>query len=323
MGRRPQIGVTIAEIAKTCKVSPATVSRVLYNRPCVADELRRKIRREIVRSGYVFQRTSRSGKVLLLSPAGRTMIHGEYYYELFNALQVAFRQIGYEAVAGRSAALPLIGNIGFDAVISCTGDKEVFRYWSLHLIAPLIYVNWEVPSPSSNCFSVCADHKQALRDAVNLLHGKGHRRIGLLVVGFETPDNQRIWAEREGFFSEMKRLGLAAEAQIEYTSDQEPHQALTNLLRRNISALICPSITDGGKVVRILHDLRWEIPRSLSVIVGDSAFYDQVNTIPLTALRMPYQKMAESCCAIVQGRPAPVTLPYEIIQRESILEHQP
>lgn len=323
MPRHPQTGVTIAEIAAACNVSPATVSRVLYNRPCVSDELRRKIQREIARSGYVFQHTSRSGKVLLLSPAGTMMIHGEYYYELFNALQAAFRQAGYEAVAGRSPVLPLIGNIGFDAIISLTGDAEVFRYWSTHLVAPLIYANWDIKTSASNCFCVCADHQRALRDAVNLLYRKGHRRIGLLVVGYETPENQRCWAEREGFLSEMERLGLAGKAHIEYTNDQEPHQALTNLLRCNISALICPSITEGGKVVRILHDLRWRIPQDLSVIVGDSAFYDQVNTIPLTALRIPYGKIAESCCAIVQGQPFSAVHPYEIIQRESVIEYQP
>ena len=311
-------GTTIAQIAANCNVSPATVSRVLYNRPYVAEEIRRKVQDEIRRSGYRFRHTSRLGKVLVLAPAGKTLIHGEYYYEMFNALQSVFQDAGYETVAGRSTALPMLGNVGFDAVLSLTSDEQVFEYWKEHLIAPLIYVNWK-KQKQPHCFCIGGNHRGALDRVVDLLHRNGHRKIGFLGVGFEIPDNQRPWEEREGFLLAMKRKNLLSNAFLEYTNDQEPHQALTSLLRRGITALICPSITEGAKIARILLDLRWKIPEDISIVVGDSAFYNQVNAIPLTALRMPYEKIAECCCAVVRQRiPPTLEIDYEIIQRESV-----
>ena len=310
--------MTIVQIAMKCHVSPATVSRVLYNRPYVAEEIREKVRAEIQRCGYIFCHTSRMGKILVLAPAGETLIHGEYYYEMFNALQSVFQKVGYETVAGRSTVLPMLGNVGFDAVISLAPDEQIFPYWKEHLIAPLIYVNWKKQN-QPHCFCIGADHKGALMKVVDLLYRKGHRRIGFLGVGFEIPDNQRPWEEREGFLFAMQQKNLLSNAFQEFTNDQEPHQALTRLLRREITALICPSITEGAKIARILQDLRWRIPEDISIVVGDSAFCNQVNTIPLTAIRMPYEKIAECCCSIVQKKIPPThEIEYELIERESV-----
>lgn len=310
--------MTIAQIAMKCHVSPATVSRVLYNRPYVAEEIRERVREEIRRCGYIFCHTSRMGKILVLSPAGITLIHGEYYYEMFNALQSEFQKFGYETVAGRSTVLPMLGNVGFDAVISLTSDEQIFPYWKEHLVAPLIYINWKKTN-QPHCFYVGADHRGALGKVVDLLYRNGHRRIGFLGVGFEIPDNQRPWEEREGFLLAMKQKNLLSNAFLEYTNDQEPHQALTRLLRKGITALICPSITEGSKIARILQDLRWKIPKDISIVVGDSAFSNQVNPIQLTAMRMPYEKLAESCALIVQKQIPPKSeIEYEIIERESV-----
>ncbi|MDD3154509.1 MAG: LacI family DNA-binding transcriptional regulator [Victivallaceae bacterium] len=314
---------TIVDIAKACHVSPATVSRVLYNRPRVAADLRQKIKDEITRSGYVFRHISRNGKILAVMPNASALIHGEYYYELLNALHRHFRPAGYEVIACRSRGLALIGHSNFDAVILLTQDPEGYDFWSKHLVAPLIYVNWETPSQEQNCYSVCADHRGALKNAVERLYRAGHRTIGLLIVGYEMPEAQRIWAEREGFLEAMAQLGLAKQGFVAYTCDQEPHPALTGLLRQRISALICPSITEGGKVARILQNLRLSIPRDLSLIVGDSSFYNQVNAVPLTSLAMPYDAIAENCLAIVCGEKEPLPQPvYPLIERESIAEYQ-
>lgn len=77
------------------------------------------------------------------------------------------------------------------------------------------------------------------------------------------------------------------------------YQVLTRLLRKSITILICPSITEGVKIAWILQVLRWRIPKDISIVVGDSAFSNQVNPIQLTAMRMPYEKIAESCSSIV------------------------
>lgn len=77
------------------------------------------------------------------------------------------------------------------------------------------------------------------------------------------------------------------------------YQALTRLLRKSITILICPSITEGAKIAWILQVLRWRIPKDISIVVGDSAFSNHVNLIQLTAMRMPYEKIAESCSSIV------------------------
>ena len=319
MPRRPHAGITIAKIAGACNVSLATVSRVLYNRPYVSDEVRKRIQQEIARSGYVSPQISRSGKVLLLSSFGSRMINGEYYYELLNALHAAFLQVGYKTVAGESSILPQLRNVGFDAVVSLCGyEEDVFLHWEKHLVTPLIYINRHIPKPHCNCYSVCADHRGALQEAVQLLYEKKHRRIGLMIVGYESPEYHRPWEEREGFLSQMANLGIFDQAYIEYTQDQEPHQALIRLLHHNITALICPSSTEGGKLPKILHDLHWKIPQDLSLIVGDSSFYNQVNPVELTSLRMPFEKIAENCCAILQKKKVNHMIPYELIQRESV-----
>lgn len=320
MGRAKHDKVTVAEIAKVCGVSPATVSRVLYNRPYVTEEIRAKIRREIERSGYVFQHNSRLGKILVITPTAENIIHGEYYYELCNHLESCFQSAGYEILICCAAAFPHIGHVGFDAVISLSYDSLIFDYWSTHLVAPLIYVNRELSVQAPNCFHVDSDHRQALRSAVRLCFNHGHRRIGLLIVGHEAWNFSQNQAEKEGFLLGTQQLDIGDSAFYQYTDDLEPHHALTELLRHKITALIVPNITEGGKVARILQDLRWNIPEDISVVVGESSFYNQVNSIALTTLKMPYEKMAQSCLEIIRGEHKSVLLPYELLERDSVAE---
>lgn len=319
MARPKKNGVTIADIAAKCGVSPATVSRVLYKRPHVDEEVRQRISAEIARSNYQFQHTSRAGKVLVLTSDAASLINGEYYYELLNALHAVFRQEGYVTVVAQASAFPLVGKGGFDAVISLGGLDNVMDYWSNHLVIPLIYVNRLPERMEPNCFTVSADHRKSIHDAVDLLCKNGHLRIGFLNTGSGREVYWRFMEEEAGFREAMKERGLPQNGMVIYTHNNEPHQALSELLRQNITALICPNATEGGKVARILQDLRWRVPDDCSIIVGDSEFYNRVNPVPLTAIRMPYEKIAAQCLEIVQGKNNfPPPIPYEIIQRNSV-----
>jgi LacI family transcriptional regulator len=319
VARPKKKGATIAQIAAECGVSPATVSRVLYKRPHVDEDVRLRVLDEIKRSNYQFLHTSRAGKVLVLTSDATGLINGEYYYELLNALHAILSGGGYTMIVAQASAFPLIGNGGYDAIISLGGLDDVMDYWSSHLVVPLIYVNRLPERAAVNCFSVSADHRQSIRDAVDLLCKNGHRRIGFLNTGSGKEVYWRVIEEEQGFREAVARQGLPLKGMIAYTHNNEPHQALTELLRQNITALICPNITEGGKVAHILQDLRWNVPDDCSVIVGDSEFYNRVNAIPLTAIRMPSDKIAEHCLNIIQGETdSPPPIPYEIINRGSV-----
>lgn len=157
----------------------------------------------------------------------------------------------------------------------------------------------EKPNQPHSC-CIRADHRGVPGKVVDLLYRNDHRRIGFLGVGFEIPDKQSPWEERMAFFLRWSRKICS---QMLFwnirTIRNRTYQALTRLLRKSITILICPSITEGAKIAWILQVLRWRIPKDISIVVGDSVFSNQVNPIQLTAMRMPYEKIAESCSSIV------------------------
>lgn len=99
----------------------------------------------------------------------------------------------------------------------------------------------------------------------------------------------------------MKQKDLLSNAFLEYTNDQEPYISGVDpsASKEYYYPAFVPLLRKGVKIAWILQVLRWRIPKDISIVVGDSAFSNQVNPIQLTAMRMPYEKTAESCSSIV------------------------
>jgi LacI family repressor for deo operon, udp, cdd, tsx, nupC, and nupG len=296
----------LTEVAEFAGVSEATVSRVLNERPGVADVTKQQVLTALDVLGYERPSKLRSrsaGLVGLIVPE----LDNPIFPVMAQVLQIALAQNGYTAVLctqtpdsiGEDDYVGMLSELGVSGIVfvsglhaDATADPE--RYRSLvRMRLPIVLVNGfseGVPAPF-----LSTDDRAAMDVAVQHLESLGHRRIGLAIG----PDRfVPVRRKREGFLAAMdKHLGVgAAEAArlIEVTifSQQGGYAAAEALLGRGATAIVCGSDLMALGAIRAVRALGGTVPATCSVIGFDDSTLMSFTEPPLTTLRQPVQELA-------------------------------
>lgn len=297
------MGATLADIAAHAGVSEATVSRVLNDRPGVAQSKRRAVLTALDVLGY--ERPPR-----LRRRTGRPV--GVLLPELLNPVFPAFAQALGPNFARRGFT-PLIGSqseggldedeyieifieAGAAGIVFLSGrhsDASVpmQRYVQLRELGlPLAFVNGFRPDIDAPFFSI--DDLSAMSLAVRHLASMGHTRIGL-AAGQES----FIPAQRKttGFHAALADvLGDAAKpsiAQSLYTDDGGL-SAGRALIADGCTAIICASDLIAVGVLAEARRQGLTVPSDLSVVGFDDSPIARHSWPPLTTVRQPIATMS-------------------------------
>src|SRR6516165_2544869 len=103
------IRVTLKDIARHAKVSPATASLVLRNSPLVAAETRARVLASINELGYVYDRAAANLRTRLTHTVGLIVceITNPFYAELTAGIDEALDRAGWVAFLANTAESPL------------------------------------------------------------------------------------------------------------------------------------------------------------------------------------------------------------------------
>jgi alanine racemase len=329
---------TLADIATAARVSEATVSRVLNNKPGVSEAARQSVLSALDVLGY--ERPARlrrrsAGLVGLVVP------------ELENPIFPAFAQVIEDALARRRFTPVLCtqspGSLSEDEYVESlldhgvagiifvsgrhadeTADHERYRT----LLAkglPVVFINGFVPGLDAPFIST--DDRLAMRLAVSHLAQLGHRQIGFSAGPVRFMPSQR---KREGFVNAMVDvLGMDEQEAATWIEEglytvEGGEAATRRLLDRGATAVACGSDLMALGAVRAARERGGRVPEDFSVVGFDDSPLIQFLDPPLTTIRQPVAAMGAAAVSYladaISHQPVPAneyTFPPELVLRAS------
>lgn len=326
---------SIRQVAALAGVSPMTVTNVVRERDVVAPDTRARVLEAMRELQYVpvqsaLQNRHVETKVLsVLLDYDSTAWYG-MNADMFNGLALTAREHGYDLLmhlrrgpewADDTRQLHLLDRRSDGVILAgLRQDKEALRVLSENGIPAVCCFNTRVPKGIA---WVVADNSQAMRLAVKHLVERGHKHIAHLRGPRGHAETN---ARAKGFALAMKQSGLERYSDIVLDSDWEAlpdGETLRELLRCNVTAVICFNDSQALELWRIAEEGNLQIPRDLSIIGRDNWFRGESRG--LTTITNPLDGICrasiEALMAIIKGEPAEsqhCTVPVQLIERASV-----
>ena len=295
---------TLSEVAKAAGVSTAAVAKVMYNSRGNTRvgkekaEIIRKIAAGMNLAPNPAARALRTGKTCnigFLSGGSTGEIRVRTMTELTRALEEKGYQIifcpasRYESVyeyAGKLAAScdALVVDVPFvqgDFPETCAGKTLILTS--------------DERTANSGYPVIGYGHSKGVQDAVRFLYEKGHRKIVMFSIDWwHNRNNARVRAFEK--YTMMYGFDYSPIEYIAETVNAVTTEQITALLKKHqcVTAVFCVCDALALKVLQTAHFMGIKVPQQLSVMGFDDIMASELSIPPLTTVRQPNRKVAES-----------------------------
>lgn len=310
----------LMDIATQANVSEATVSRVLNNKPHVAESTRQAVLTALDVLGYErpYQlRRKDVGLVGLIVPE----LDNPIFPVFAQVIETSLAQAGYTAVLCTQTPggvheddyTQMLLDRGVAGIICVSGQHadtttSPDRYVQLRAQGlPLVLVNGYYEGIDAPFLS--NDDVASMELSITHLAQLGHTRIGL-AVGQDryVPVIRKI----EGFRAAMARLGHEdVDDLVESTlfSVEGGASAATRLIAKGCTAIVCGSDLMALGAIRAARSLGRRVPEDVSVVGYDDSLLMAFTDPPLTTVRQAVAAMSEAAVSAlldeIAGNPVP------------------
>jgi DNA-binding LacI/PurR family transcriptional regulator len=315
--------MTLAAIARRIGVSPATVSKVLNDRPDVAADTRRRVRAALDAYGYGRRDSQHSNLIDLVV----IELDDPYAAAVISSFERAARRRGLSIVPSVAGAQQVPDDLvdrilsrdtrGVITIFADLADNQQSALQS-HGIPHVVVAGGR---PATNMINV--DFRSGVRQATDHLIAGGHCRIGLLLGRRDLIfSRQRLL----GYQDALRRAGLLIDWDLITWGrfDKESGAALT----RRLLQLDDPptAIIAGSDTMAIgVYDAVAQLGRTVGPDIAVVGFDDRPQAAwldpPLTTVRMPIAELAEAAVeALIEqdSQPeSPPALPGTLVVRQS------
>lgn len=305
---------TLRDVARAVGVSPGTVSRAFTNSARVAPELKERIMTAAKTLGYRPAATAVGNRIAVLVGCLENLT-GHYDGALFSALSLRIVKHGYgvEIEDSRHSDLSFEHFVKAAVAISyLPSTKTKLRAISQ---VPLLTVNNVMPGISS----VCVDHAQGARMAVERLRSRGCRRIAMLTTA--ASDN---WGGRERFQGYCEAVPESERLFRAFAWD-DVFENVAWAVRAGADALIAAGEGLALPVCHVLDSLGKKIPDDISIISYEVPRQSRYLSPPHSAIDQNLEGLADKVVELLldmidtpPATPFRVTLDNRFIERESV-----
>jgi len=344
MAKRP---VTIIHVAEKARVSVKTVSRVMNDEPNVTPDLKARVLAAVEKLGYSPSKAARtmggSRSYLLVAFNDRKLTMDNWRSEranewidqmLYGAMlrceqsgyHLMFELIDRESEHLERQVLATLSSLQPDGVILTPPNCEnpmilgVLKKRNI----PFVRLNTPVRGQGPRVYM---DDRAAAKQATRHLLGLGHRRIGMIAGDYRFASSAiRV----EAFQATMQAAGIEVpEAWIQpgdFSADSGATCAKALLaLPEPPTAIMASNDQMALGAVGVAQAMGLKIPADLSILTYDDAIGVRLSVPPLTAVRQPVARMAETAADMLinasakgEGLPAGnVLVPFELMARAS------
>jgi DNA-binding LacI/PurR family transcriptional regulator len=316
-GMTPTPARRLSEVAQKVGVSEATVSRVLNNKPGVAEGTREAVLTALDVLGYERPTQLRGERARLIG-----LVLPELQNPIFPALAEvvggALAQRGFTPVlctrtAGglsESAYVDMLLDQHVSGVVFCGGhyaeaDAPHDHYRLLkERGVPVVLFNAAVEHLGFP--AVSTDDEVACEQSYGHLASLGHERVGL-VVGPEDhmPSRRRVAA----FLAEAERAGSRSSGHGAHTlsvvvehaqfSMEGGRAATARALAKGVTAVVCGSDVLALGAIRAVRRSGMDVPRDVSVVGFDDSSFMNCTDPALTTVRQPIEAMGRAAVAML------------------------
>jgi LacI family transcriptional regulator len=328
--------VTLAQIARRCRLSVAAVSKALSEQPDISPRTRERVKRVASRMGYVpnlaartlaTRRTMAIG-VLTAFPQIPTVI------ERIRGIQDAANAAGYAtAVAfhdGRAdqaqAQLRLFAGRVDGLVLTLPRPSPALLDSLRRLDLPVVLLSEPWPRPHADY--VGGDDRDGGRMAVRHLLERGHRRFAYLGQAADTPSDRALLA---GMRAALRAARVQPGALRTLWNNLEQATTEANVDRLLATADRPTAIVACSDMAAIwtMHRLRTRgvvVPKDIAVIGFDNTELAAITAVPLTSVGQPSIEIGRQAGALLIERLRPaaaptarrrIVFPSQLVVRES------
>lgn len=303
---------TIKTVAARAKVSPATVSMVLNNRPePISEATRQAVLKAVEELNYRPNQlarglvTRKTNTIAFIIPDNTNL----FFAAMVNAMEKAAKELGYSVVIANTnndAAmnehyLHLFADRMAEGIIVAQSDftsPEDNQRWlkmtgDLH--APIVLVDRVVKGTSLDYVGL--DQFEGGYLATRHLLDMGHRRIGC-VTG---PLVLSILAERlEGYRYALEEAGVDYDASLVFEGELQLTTgvaALPYLLGKSVTGIFAFNDMIAYGIYKEIRNYNLRIPDDISVVGVDDIVFSDIIQPPLTTVVQPIDAIARAAVA--------------------------
>lgn len=312
MAKRAKNGkMTIVDIAEASGVSVTTVSRVLNNKPDVAEETRQRVLKLMDERGFTPQITwqqLRSGK----SP----FIALNYPLD-FNHPTQSIITAAASSCEDADYSLNLITKSLSDSELlnifrSGQSDGMILMEILLHDLRVELLQQHEIPfvmigrcADNTDLSYVDIDIEKGVADAMQHLYDLGHRQIGFVTLIQEINEKKygfTSWAVK-GYEQACQKHGLPFLWRVVDLNSDNAKSVVLDMLNENpgLTAIVTPQQSGVLGVLKAIREKSLRIPEDISVIGLLENSVGELITPPLTTISFPAQEMGLEAARILIG----------------------
>jgi DNA-binding LacI/PurR family transcriptional regulator len=327
--------VTLHDVATASGVSAQTVSRVINQRPDVAEVTRAHVWETIRRLNYKPNAVARS----LVSQRSHllgilTLPLNDYFRaQIVTGLEKQARALGYACQMSFTSDNASDLRQLIDAMLERQVDGLVlltpkrFAHPELSVDVPIVTVAHKLDNPRA--INVDVDNVDGAYQAMHYLLALGHRAIGQIVgPSAWIPASDRIEGARRALAEHQLPLNPGYIVECQEWSFQAGYDAAHTLLANapEITALFCHNDWMAVGAYRALREANVRVPEDMSVVGYDDLPVCEFLDPPLASVRQPGQGLGQLVAqllitAIEQVEPfrQDMLVPVELMARRSIM----
>ena len=327
---------TIQDVARQARVSTATVSRVLCHPDVVAPATRERVLAAVDALKYQPNhaakslRTLRSDKIVVTVPN----IANPFFSAVIRGVEEAAQAAGYAVLLGDTRDEPEREDLYAALLQRREADGLIFLGHRLPATleemvrkpgarAPV--VNGCEFSPELGVSSAHIDNTKAAYEAMDLLYGLRHQRIGVITGAMASPISRDRLAGARACAAHKGRLDDFMMAVGDFSVESGYRQTRVFMTGpAPPTALFCFSDEMAMGALRALSDMGVACPRDMSVVGFDDIAYARFMSPALTTIAQPMAEIGREAVRllldVLQGsaeQPESRTLPHELIVRDS------
>jgi DNA-binding LacI/PurR family transcriptional regulator len=303
---------TIVDIAEASGVSVTTVSRILNNRPDVADETRQRVLQIIEDHGFAPQapwQQLRSGKSRAVTLHFPQDFNSPTHDIIINAA-LGCEKAGYSL---NLVANPLSDNDLLAIFRSGQADGMILMEILTHDPRVELLRQMEVPfvmigrcADTSGLSYVDSDVGAGVSDAVSHLFGLGHRAIALVTIAQVKDEKEygyTTWA-LQSYERSCKLFGLPRIWRAVDQKTEDVACAVNTLLAQHpeISAIVAPQDSALAGILNAVQARGLRIPDDLSLIGLLTDSVSLLTTPPMTTIGFPSRELGMEAARILTNQ---------------------
>jgi len=287
----------INTIARECKVSKATVSRVFTGKASVSTAVKERILKVARELNYAPQQVAaREVIAIIVKSLNETEEADGFRTILLINLVAEITRSGFlvNIIEAKDADKMLDSYTKVAIILLNDADISEYKEKINKMKMPLIAIG----NILDNCHSICSDYYTEISSAVEHLVGNGHKKIGIVL------DNPIINAGKErlrGYTETMKKHGLPLMPRYNYQlGEQSLIEFMANMMQDKPTAMIICGESIINEAAYALNLLRVKVPDDLSVISFEKRDSSRWFSPPHTTIDQDIRKMVAESMILVK-----------------------